>query len=139
MNNSKGFSLVEILGVIVILSLLVVASFTILDGVAKRNIDRTYKTQLNKILDGAISYANSNNEVNIPSEEEKKATITLQTLFDEGIIDDNIKNPKTKKKILGTSTIEITYIKYQTNSNIKLQENQKLSGSNVYTFNMIEE
>lgn len=158
--NNKGFSLVEILGVIAILSVITIASFTVLDGVAKRNIDKTYKIQLNEILDGAISYANSTRSIPIPDKVETagcssatvlsgnyegpkqslcKLTIDLQTLFDEGIIDEDIENPKTKKKILGSSTIVITYLEYNANSSVNVENNQKINGRNLYTINLVEE
>lgn len=159
MKNNKGFSLVEILGIIVVLSILTIASFTVLDGVIKRNVEKTYKIQMNEILDGAISYTNSTRGVVIPNKLETsgcaeakitsgtfsgskenicKLTIDLQTLYDEGILDENLKNPKTKKSILGVSTVVITYLDYD-GSNIKINDNQKINGRNLYTFNEVND
>lgn len=106
--NKKGFTLAELIGVIVVLSLICLITVPAIASVLKTNKKSLCETQLNNILAAAKSYA-SENLLSMPiSDEEGKntRTITLQDLIDNGYIEGNIQNPVTKEEF--DPEIEIT-------------------------------
>lgn len=161
--NNKAFTLVELLGVIIILSLLAVATFTVIDGVIKRNTDSVENVQVAEILDGAISYATTTKGVRLPNvivgtsgcingitkngskmtydgnitptSDTKicQLTIYLNTLYEEGILDEGIKNPSTNAPYGANAHIVVTYEKYDGSAK-NANEKQKYNGNNLYEF-----
>ena len=106
--NKKGFTLAELIGVIVVLSLICLITVPAIASVLKTNKKSLCETQLNNILAAAKSYA-SENLLSMPiSDEEGKntRTITIQDLIDNGYIEGNIQNPVTKEEF--DPEIEIT-------------------------------
>ena len=98
--NKKGFTLAELIGVIVVLSLICLITVPAISSVLKANKKSLCETQLNNILAAAKSYA-SENILSMPiSDEEGKntKTITIQELVDYGFIEGNIQNPVTKEE-----------------------------------------
>ena len=94
--NKKGFTLVELLAVIIILSLLAVLASTSVTKVIKNSKSDLYDAQLNLIKSAAEAWG-SDNINKLPNAGECKY-ITLSTLKGYGLIDNEIKNPKTNKK-----------------------------------------
>lgn len=104
--DKKGFTLVELLAVLVVLALITAISMPIITDTLKKSRETTYEQQLDHIVDGAKSYG-AKNIANLPSRGSSK-TITLRTLKDEGFVDEDIMNPETKKKFADTMQIRIT-------------------------------
>lgn len=106
--NKKGFTLAELIGVIVVLSLICLITVPAIASVLKTNKKSLCETQLKNVLAAAKSYA-SENLLSMPiSDEEGKntRTITIQDLIDNGYIEGNIQNPVTKEEF--DPEIEIT-------------------------------
>ena len=91
----KGFTLVELLAVIVILSLLLLLAVTTVSSQFKNSKDELYDTQLNNIKLAAEMWG-SDNKVKLNSISDC-VTLTLGYLKDEGYVDANIKNTYTKE------------------------------------------
>lgn len=91
----KGFTLVELLAVIVILSLLLLLAVTTVSSQFKNSKDELYDTQLNNIKLAAEMWG-SDNKVKLNSISDC-VTLTLGYLKDEGYVDANIKNTYTGK------------------------------------------
>ena len=89
----KGFTLVELLAVIVILSLLLLLAVTTVSSQFKNSKDELYDTQLNNIKLAAEMWG-SDNKVKLNSISDC-VTLTLGYLKDEGYVDANIKNTYT--------------------------------------------
>ena len=113
MNNKKGFTLVELLCVIVIMILLIVISypnFSSLSGKAKTKYDSTTKVL---IKSAASMYVNNHlDEFNVESK-----TITVGQLIDSGFLDSDLKDSKGKivprdATITVTRTVKNEVIEY---------------------------
>lgn len=94
--NKKGFTLAELIGVIVVLSLICLITVPAIASVLKSNKKSLCETQLNNILVAAKSYA-SENILSMPINDGEYKTITIKDLVDNGFIDGDIQNPVTKE------------------------------------------
>lgn len=94
--KKKGFTLVELLAVFVIMAILFAISVPLVTNILNKSRNTLYQKQIDTILnasyDYSLKYINSlpeNNEINY---------ITLGELKYEGLIDYNLTNPETNKK-----------------------------------------
>lgn len=92
---NKGFTLAELIAVIVILSLISLITIPAISKTLKDNKKTLCKNQLEQILITARSYG-AENIFSLPQADGGTKTITLQTLISEGFIDGDIENPLTK-------------------------------------------
>lgn len=106
MKKSKGFTMVELLAVLVVLAIVTAISVPVITRSLKSGKENSYEQQLNTILDGAKTYGAKN--INILPTKGNSKTITLQDLKEDGYVEDDIKNPKTKKLFADTMQIKIT-------------------------------
>jgi prepilin-type N-terminal cleavage/methylation domain len=93
--NKKGFTLVEILGVIIVLS---VISLIVIPLVGKQINDsrqKLYEKQIGNMNQATNNWAADNLDRLKPNE---KTFVTLGELQDGGYIDKNIKNPRTREE-----------------------------------------
>lgn len=102
-NVKDGFTLVEMLAVIVILGLIAIITIPTIVNQIKENKEELYNTQIKLIESGAISYVtdqiahpSSNSEVwDVVSNKKSGSivTVSLKTLQETGAVDYNISNP----------------------------------------------
>ena len=91
----KGFTLVELLAIIVLLGIIIVVAIPSLNE-SNRKANNNKTKEFNEIINTAcISYIEINK-----SKLGDKTEIDVKTLIDEGFLKDNLVNPKTNKKIL---------------------------------------
>jgi prepilin-type N-terminal cleavage/methylation domain-containing protein len=109
MNNNKGFTLVELLSVIVILgAVLVVAIPNIVKVIDKSKTD-TYNQMIRTITKATKEYITSNAlKIDNFSTTGDSTVISLQQLVDAGFLKNKIENPKTKTLLNLSSTITVT-------------------------------
>lgn len=101
----NGFTLAELLGVIIILSIISLISFSAIDKNLKEGRIKTCKAQEKNIIEGAKTYIIDNpNE--LPSSGTK--TITLTLLKANGYIDEKLINPMTDEDYKSGTNVEIT-------------------------------
>ena len=93
--NKKGFTLVELLAVIIILSLLGLLISTSVTKVVKDSKEDLYDTQI-KLIKSAAEAWGADNLYDLPEAGNCKYLL-LQDLKEYGLIDNNITNPKTNK------------------------------------------
>lgn len=124
----KGFTVVELLGAIVILTILLLITFTSVSIIVRDSKNSVYYKQINSILNAAydwsLKYPNS-----LPKTKGDKKYLSLMQLQRGGYVDDFI-NPKTKEKYPIDLIISIEYTggNYRYNSKYS-----KLNGNYLYT------
>ena len=112
--NKKGFTLVELLAIIIVLSLLVVIASTSVSKIMKDSKKDLYNSQIKMIESAAKSYG-SENINDLPAGGECKY-ITLGELKEHSLIDPHIKNPKTNKEFNNDMIIKISSEKSKYNT-----------------------
>lgn len=105
MKNS-GFTLVELLAVILILSLLTVLATTSVTKIVKDSKNRLYKAQIESIRASAESWASEN--LSLLPQSGECVYLTLKNLKTYGVVDDDIKDPRTNSLLSNDMKIKIT-------------------------------
>ena len=106
MKKLNGFTLIELMGVLVVIGLVVIVSFTVIPNMLKSSNDKAYQSFLNNLYLATETYLNDN-----PIDTEGETTILVEDLIDAGLIKERIKNPNTKEYISATDIIKITSTK----------------------------
>ena len=128
----KGFTLVELLGVLIILAVIALITFPIVNNTIKENKDKLYITQLNEIESSAEKWAYMNINL-LPSVEGETTTITLLELKKAGLVTLDIRNPKTNELLPNDMIITITF--KDNNYDIHVDGNSGTNISNEYNEN----
>ena len=102
--NNKGFTLMEILGVITLLALISLVVIMATTKPLKESKETLYQTQLEEIKSAAEMWRTDNIEL-IPNT--GYYSITLKTLQDNGYIKKEIIDPRTEKKINENTIIKV--------------------------------
>lgn len=101
----KGFSLVELLAVVVILGLIVLISIPIVSSSINKAKEEARDIQIQEIIKAAKKYAIKNSYI-LPTIEGNTKKLDIQNLIDENYIDaDEIIDPVTEKTITGCINI----------------------------------
>lgn len=122
--KSKGFTLVELLGVLIILAILFILVYPAVSTIISKGEETIYQRQINKILSSTYDF--SLKKINYLPAPGKKAYITLGELKYEGLIDVNIKNPENNEIFPDNLVISINNVGagYEySDSNAKLEGN----------------
>lgn len=126
--KESGFTLVELLGVIVILSLILMLVFPTVNNILSQSKDTVYQKQINSILSAAYDFSLKN--IKYLPEYNQKSYVTLGELKYEGMIDVDIKNPDTNEKFKDNLVISI----YNVGASYKNSDSSaKLEGDYLYT------
>lgn len=102
----KGFTLAELLAVIVILGVIALITIPIVTKTLSSYRTRLCDDQIANIKEAARVWG-SDNLLSLPDKEGAELTLTLKDLQDKGYIDKGINNPKNKKEIEPTTEIVI--------------------------------
>ena len=98
MKKKKGFTLIELIGTLLLISLLVLI---IAPGITK-TVKRGEVAAVNQLRENVVLAAKNwatNNRSKLPLNPGDSSGVTLLTLQDEGYLDKNIKNPSDKEPI----------------------------------------
>ena len=101
--NKKGFTLAELLGVIVLLSIISIIAITTVDVKLKEGRIKTCKAQEKNIFEGAKTWLIDN-----PNDLNESKNVTIQALKDGGYLEEDLKNPMTDENYKDGTTVVIT-------------------------------
>lgn len=105
--KKRGFTLVELLAVIIVLGLIsVIVVPTVTNSIRNYRKD-LYEVQISNIEDAARVWG-SDNIVKLPKTTNETLVITLSDLQSGGYIDGDVKDPRNKKKLSTSLKITIT-------------------------------
>lgn len=125
--NKKGFTLVELLGVLVILAIIFAIVSPLVTDILSESKDAIYQKQIDTILNATYDFSLKN--LNCLPEYDKKTYITLAELKYEGMIDSNITDPITNEKFADNLVISI----YNVGAGYKYSDSYaKLEGDYLY-------
>lgn len=103
----KGFTLVELLGVIVLLALIGLLVIPIVDRATEDARDTSYEEQIQFLIEASKSWAAKYTE-QLPTDSDSAAYLGIADLQVEGFISsDEVRDPRNNKKMDGC--IKITY------------------------------
>lgn len=106
--RNKGFTLAELLGVIVILALVSLITVPAITNSLQDYKSRLCNTQLEEIVAAARTWG-ADNLLKLPTGEGETYTLSLATLSESGYIGGDIENPITKEKFdLDNTVVTIT-------------------------------
>ena len=126
--KNKGFTLVELLAVIVIITVMLILIAPTVGNIINRSKDTTYQAQIVKILDSAYDLTLMNPDY-LPSNTEV-SYITLSELKIEGLIESDIKDPKTGDLFKDNLVVGVRYVG---NSYKNSDEYSRKNGMYLYT------
>ena len=90
MKKRNGFTLIELMAVIIILAVIALIVTPLIIGGIKESKEKLYDTQLENIKSAAKSYM-----IDLDLENDSTLTLTLDELQKAGYVKEDIKNPKT--------------------------------------------
>lgn len=103
--KKNGFTLVEVLGVIVIMVVIFLLVFPSVNHIIEKSEETINDVQINKILNATYDYSLKN--LNLLPDEEKKIYITLSELKNVGLISANLIDIQTQKEFPNNLVISI--------------------------------
>jgi len=106
--NKKGFTLVELLAVIIILGVIGLIATVTVNNVLKENRESLYNEQIKLIEDKAKLWA-AEHVFELPDEDKEHIILTLGQLKAEGLSGEVI-NPITEEPFLDSLQIKITKV-----------------------------
>lgn len=104
--KKNAFTLVELLGVIIVLAIISLLTVPVIDKTMKDAKEKAYNTQIANIELAAKNWAIDNMEVIL----NRTVSINLGQLKIESYIDNDIKNPKTNEKFSDNIMIKLSYL-----------------------------
>ena len=103
--NKKGFTLVELIGVIILLSAIALISVPIINNSLKNTKEKTYNSQIDTIIKAAKRYVTE-----VGAGNDAGFDITMSDLINAKLIEDDvIIDPRDDSNMINTLTIHVTY------------------------------
>ena len=125
--NKKGFTLVELLGVLVVLSVILMIAFPLITTYINKSKQKAYDTQMELIITGLKDYAIDHKEV-LPVNDTDYVTFTLGQLKALGIVNNSVVNPLDGKEI--DDSMEFKIVKDGSKYTYQIVESSRLSRDN---------
>ena len=109
MKNKKGFTLVELIGVLILIGLIALIAIPSVDYIIKKTKDNAYERTKDTLKDGLRNWVTDNKE--LIYEDGEEIILTLADLKEQGYVEYEIKNPKTGTCLANTVQFKITRVK----------------------------
>lgn len=135
--NKKGFTLVELLGVIVILSVLVLIAIPIVNNIVKNSQKQIKESNVITILNAAYSWAMDEDlNVTLPENVDDSITVNINTLKTTGHLKKEVINAETGDAYTNSCIITITKKNYnaQEADNNSSDPNKKYYNNYLFEF-----
>jgi type IV pilus assembly protein PilA len=110
MNKNKGFTLVELVAVIGIISIILLITFPSVTNQIETTKKNKYKNFLADLCLASETYINSDEQLSSELSQNENLSFELSNLINKGYIKSNLENPKTKKKISPTDTLTVKVV-----------------------------
>jgi len=104
----KGFTLVELIAVIVLIGVIGLLVVPVINNTIKNNKEKLFNNQIKEIENATLKWAYLNTEL-LPKEENGVASITISELKKEGLLPLDIRDPRNDTLISNETIITITY------------------------------
>ncbi|MEG2322301.1 MAG: glycine-rich protein [Bacilli bacterium] len=101
---NKAFTLIELIGVLILISVISLITIPAIDSSIKKNKQQLYETQIKNITEYAQNWASKNTSL-LP--DSGSISLTLGQLKQDGFADEDVKNPITKLLFSNETIIEI--------------------------------
>ena len=98
--NNKGFTLVELIAILLVLVIIFTISFPTLQNIGKNDLEKEYSQMVENLCKAGESYISAHAD----SFEElgtfdATIRIDIQTLIEYGSVNEDLKNPRTKNTL----------------------------------------
>ena len=133
MEKKKAFTLIELMGVLVIIGILTVILIPVINNTIKNNKEELYNKQLDLIKLSAKNLA-SDNEYILPEEVGDEIYITLGQLRAMGYAEETIINPKTKENFPDNLVVMIIKVGKDYDYEIILDGGEVISTSGIIVY-----
>lgn len=104
----KGFTLLELMAVIVVLAMLMLIVYPPIESALKKSRNGSYETQKDSIINATKNWV-ADHPAELPDEDES-ITVKLGTLQELGYVDEEIKNPTDNKILSEDCLVKITNV-----------------------------
>lgn len=102
--NTRGFTLIEIIAIMVVLVLIFMVSFPVLNNMAKIDEEKLYNNMVDNLCTSGKTYMYSNmDEYQELSTVNSKIVLKIEELISYGSVDKNLVNPKTNLSVKNSS------------------------------------
>ena len=99
--NTRGFTLVEVIAIMVILASIFLVGFPVLDSMLKSDEEKLYNTMIDNLCTAGKTYLYSNMDIYPElSNSNEQIEIPISKLIEYGNVDKTMKNPKTEKAVI---------------------------------------
>lgn len=132
--KNKGFTLVELLAVIVIIGLIGIITVPIIDGVIKNGREKTRNTNYDTILNAAYDFVQEHPDRLPLSSSSPSTEILFNELVSEGLLKNDMKDPDTKTSYPMSSKVTIKYYDNFDSLNNETANNAKFYGNYLFTY-----
>ena len=105
--KKRGFTLVELLGVIAIIGVLTLVAMPSVEKAIEEGQENIYELQINNIKSGLKNWATDNTDL-LPTKDKQQISLTLGQLKLEGYVEMKIQNPKNNKCFGNDMVLTIT-------------------------------
>ena len=106
--NKKGFTLVEMLGILVVLSMIIVISVPAITGSLKRSKQEKYDNWLKSLYIAAEEYTESHRQEFYEVNAGGTSYLSIQLLLDQGYLKESVVDPESGNDITDVAIIKIT-------------------------------
>jgi competence protein ComGC len=111
MNNKKGFTLVELLAILGLLTIIILLGMPLLINQIESQKKKNYENFVGDLCLATESYINHNTNIDGINEFRESGDtiqISIGDLMSNGYVKSNTKNPKTNESLTSTDSITVT-------------------------------